>query len=215
VASVFGVMAIAQQHQFLILTKRPERMRALLTQSKQDYGPVAGMPAFQMATILAAGRIARERFPKKRLDVSIEWPLPNVWLGTSVENQRWANERVPQLLDTPAAVRFLSCEPLLGPVDLTRCWTGDESYVDGFRGQEVFTPQHVAIRPRETGKLGWVIAGGESGPVHRPLDLAWARSLRDQCVAAGVPYFLKQLGGRRAGGQALLDGREWRQYPNV
>ncbi len=113
-------------------------------------------------------------------------PLPNVWLGTSVETQKWAQVRIPLLLRTPAAVRFLSCEPLLGPVDL-RAW----------------------IRA-----LDWIIVGGESGPRFRALDLGWARGIRDQAVGAGVAFFFKQVGGRtsKAGGKKL-DGRTWTELP--
>jgi protein gp37 len=127
-------------------------------------------------------------------------PLPNVWLGTSVENQKWADVRIPKLFETPAAVRFLSCEPLLGPVDL---------------GQHLICNR---MPPCSGGPghehLHWVIAGGESGPGFLPMDLGWARSLRDQCVAAGVPFFFKQVGGRtpKAGGRSL-DGRSWSEFP--
>lgn len=117
--------------------------------------------------------------------------LPNVWLGTSVEHQAAADERIPLLMDVPAAVRFLSCEPLLGPVDLR-----PYLMVDGMR------------------MLDWVIVGGESGPHYRAMNLDWARSLRDQCNAAGVPFFYKQAGGRtpKAGGREL-DGRTWDEMP--
>jgi protein gp37 len=98
----------------------------------------------------------------------LEAPRPNVWLGTSVEDQQHADLRIPHLVSVPARVRFLSCEPLLGPADLTP-WLGE---------------------------LHWVITGGESGPQARPCDPAWVRSLRDQCQAAGVALFHKQWGGR-------------------
>lgn len=113
-------------------------------------------------------------------------PLPNVWLGASVEDQRWARIRIPKLLETPAAVRFLSCEPLLGPVDLsTWLW-----------------------------RIDWIIVGGESGPGFRSMQASWARRLRDQSVLSGVPFFFKQWGGRtpKAGGRDL-DGRTWDQMP--
>jgi protein gp37 len=114
-------------------------------------------------------------------------PLPNAWLGTSVENQKWADVRIPMLLDTPAAVRFLSCEPLLGPLDLT-----------GYLGD-----------------VDWVIVGGESGPHARRMEPEWARSIRDQCASAGVAHFFKQWGGRtpKSGGRTL-DGRTWDQMPD-
>jgi protein gp37 len=112
------------------------------------------------------------------------WPA-RVWVGTSVETAAWARVRIPLLLKVPATVRFLSCEPLLGPVrDL----------------------------PLES--VQWVIAGGESGPRYRAVDLDWVREIRDQCVAAAVPFFFKQVGGRtpNAGGREL-DGRTWDEMP--
>jgi protein gp37 len=112
--------------------------------------------------------------------------LPNAWLGTSIENNRWAH-RADDVRDTLAAVRFISAEPLLGPLD----------------------------RLDLTG-IDWLIVGGESGPRHRPMDPGWVRDLRDQAVAAGVAFFFKQWGGRtpKAGGR-LLDGRTWDEYPPI
>lgn len=139
--------------------------------------------------------------------------LPNVWLGTSVENQQTADERIPHLLNCPAAVRFLSCEPLLGAVDLTRIPTGSWSYgkVDVLSGylcgdepDELYDyeadPAGWIRKPAgewDRGEYGidWVIAGGESGSGARPMHPDWARSLRDQCQAAGVAFFFKQHGG--------------------
>lgn len=142
--------------------------------------------------------------------------LGNVWLGVSVEDQRAADERIHHLMLTPAKARFLSCEPLLGPIDLhpyaslhLRCEHGriaeePDTFVDGC-GCYPSLPV-----------LDWVISGGESGPRHRPMDLSWARSLRDQCAAGGVAFFHKQNGGRtpKAGGR-LLDGREHNDMPAV
>jgi protein gp37 len=129
-------------------------------------------------------------------------PLPNVWLGTSVENQHWAKIRIPKLLEAPAAVRFLSCEPLLGPLDITT-WLQPR---DGI-GREASGTNGLR-------SIDWVILGGESGPRHRPILPDWARSIRDQCEAAAVPFFFKQWGGRtpKAGGR-LLDGRVWDEVP--
>jgi len=160
IGRVWQVMGAASMHTFQVLTKRPGRMASLLNERILTHIPV--LP---------------------------NWPLPNVWLGTSVEDQKWADIRIPKLLDAPAAVRFLSCEPLLGPVDL-RIYPG--SWVD------------------------WVIVGGESGPGARPMHPDWARSLRDQCVAAEVPFFFKQWGGRipKAGGREL-DGRTWDAMPDT
>ena len=111
---------------------------------------------------------------------SSTWPWPNVWLGTTAENQAEADRRIPQLLATPAAVRFLSCEPLLGPISLDRWPVGS-----------MFP---AAMLGKVEGGFDWVIAGGESGPGARPMHPGWGRSLRDLCAAAGVPYFHKQNG---------------------
>lgn len=180
---VFATMALAPRHTFQVLTKRPQRMKRYLT--------------WEEPSITRRGRIqnqmdflwARGGLPQRV--VIDQWPLPNVWLGTSVENQE-AAYRIDWLVKTPAAVRFLSCEPLIGPLDLLE----------------------RLLRPSDD--LHWVIVGGESGPGYRSLDLDWARDLRDQCVAAGVPYFFKQVGGRtsKAGGREL-DGRTWDEMPAV
>jgi protein gp37 len=162
VFEVFRVMTeLAPHHTYQILTKRPDRMR-----------DVVGAWLAQASNVETAGTM-----------------LPrHVWLGTSVEDQRAADQRIPVLLQAAARVRFLSCEPLLGPVDLAP-WI-------------------------ESGGLHWVIVGGESGPRYRPIDLQWVRMLRDRCLTAGVPFFFKQVGGLtpRTGGRNL-DGTTWDQYP--
>lgn len=156
IGSVFEVMAKTPQHTYQVLTKRHGRMRSLLNKwaeegARHDWaGP--GTAVFRRADMCWVGPIT--------------WPLPNVHLGVSVEDQQRADLRIPALLQTPAAVRFLSCEPLLGPVDLFGVRNG----------------------------LDWVIAGGESGPGARPMHPQWARHLRDQCQAAGVAYLFKQWG---------------------
>jgi len=137
---------------------------------------------------------------------------PHIQLGVSVENQETADERIPLLLQTPAAVRFVSVEPMLGPVDLRRGrWipfyqTADEEPDEDPR-EVGYPPESVYTK---TGKLDWVICGGETGPGARPMRPDWARSLRDQCQAAGVPFFFKHWGewapGWRAG-EALAEGR--------
>lgn len=174
---VFRTMDRAPQHTFQILTKRPDRMAEWFDQHP-------------CGLVYANG--------------SRPFPLPNVWLGVSVENQYWADRRLPLLAESPAAVRFVSAEPLLKPVSLYSWLTGHprefdppESWPSGLRGDAV----------------NWVIAGGESGPRCRPMEADWVRGLRDECIAAGVPFFFKQWGGPRPGGPALLDGREWREFP--
>ncbi|MFW2829896.1 phage Gp37/Gp68 family protein [Sphingomonas sp. ID0503] len=120
----------------------------------------------------------RAYFARVTADPAANWPLPNVWLGVSAEDQARANERVPQLLATPAARRFVSAEPLLGPINLhDAMWAGDGDPLADL-----------------TATIDWIIVGGESGLGARPMHPDWARSLRDQCVAAGVPFFFKQWG---------------------
>ena len=120
------------------------------------------------------------------------WPK-HVWLGTTVENQAEANRRIPHLLRVPAATRFLSCEPLLGPVDLTRINDEDTVMIDALRGQGGWPVPHGEAGPA---RLHWVITGGESGPNYRPADPDWFRSLRDQCAEAEVPFLFKQWEGK-------------------
>ena len=131
----------------------------------------------------------------------------NVWVGTSAEDQAAADTRIPALLRVPARVRFLSCEPLLGPVDLVAA---------GAFGTFIPPGPH-SIAGRWSGEyVHWVIAGGESGPGARPMHPDWARGLRDQAIASGVPFLLKQLGGypnKRGGDEAILDGRLWLEFP--
>jgi protein gp37 len=155
-------------------------------------------------------QILTKRPERMRQHLPADWGngYPNVWLGVSVENQRWTT-RIPWLLKVPSVVHFLSCEPLLGPLDLLTVENPHDPYAHclsaGFDGERLL--------PR----VDWVIAGGESGADARPMELDWARSLRDQCQTAGVPYFLKQLGGHpdaRAHEKALLDGRTHTEMPS-
>ena len=126
-------------------------------------------------------------------------PLPpHIWLGVSVEDQQRADHRIPILLDIPAKVRFLSCEPLLGPIDLS------EQYWLGMAMSDYFDVYS---------DIDWVIVGGESGPARRPMDIDWARTIRDQCVKAGVAFFYKQGNSQYPGQDTLLDGQEWHEYP--
>jgi protein gp37 len=174
---VFAVMALCPQHTFQILTKRPERMRAYL--SDPDRGNRVHFIVCGPISDLVSDDIS-DRANLAMLNNEI---LPNVWCGASVERQQEADERIPLLLQTPSAVRFVSLEPLLGPVDLTISRT--DRYPLGL---------NVLRKNADGTKLDWVIAGGESGPSARPMHPDWARSLRDQCAAAGVPFFFKQWG---------------------
>ena len=204
---VFLVMAVSPRHTFQVLTKRPQRMRAYCS-SNETIGRLTPM----LAEVLQPAS-AQCRHKQDGLKGFI---LPNVWIGVSVEDQKRADERIPILLDAPAAVRWISAEPLLGPLNLAR-----------FVG------------------VDWVVAGGESGPGARPMDPEWVRSIRDQCVASGVPFHFKQWGefgpipdmkfegstgigriryaevwnpdivhriGKKKAGR-ILDGRTWDEYP--
>jgi protein gp37 len=209
---VFAVMALAPQHSFQVLTKRAERMRGYFANNHV------------MARIYSAVQdqlLADQswRSDPKRTTAALgatialgkRWPLPNVWLGVSVEDQARADERIPQLLATPAEVRFLSCEPLLGPVDLRWALGHRLDIAAGFLERGHFSPGLETLR-----RLDWVIAGGESGPGARPMHPDWARSLRDQCAAAGVPFFFKQWGewgpaSCQCDGLGARDSREMKQ----
>jgi len=179
IARSFAMMALTPQHTWQTLTKRPERQRVWLSNGHYD-------------EVLREANYLRELLPAKRLgDIPISnpahFPLANVWLGVSVENQVAADERIPLLLQTPAAVRFLSCEPLLGPIDLINhvAFSVADEYGE-FSEPRVESDGSPAIK--------WVIVGGESGPHARPMNARWAESLVAQCREADVPVFVKQLG---------------------
>ena len=202
---VFAVMALRPDVVFQVLTKRPERMREYMTLSATPAHIAFAVSRVERPGI-REGLPWRSNFETGQIEFPW-WPLPNVWLGTSVENQHWADERVPELLATPASVRFLSCEPLLGPVEFS-----DVSK----RSDCVSQLGEPALNG-----IGWVICGGESGKNARPMHPQWALSMRDQCKAAGVPFHFKQWGetdaeGNRVGKKQagrLLDGQEWNELP--
>lgn len=172
---VFAVMEYSPRHTYQILTKRPIRMVAYFKNRERR----------EVSTgLLVPSCITTEMYLDHALP--LVWPLPNVHLGVSVENQEAADERIPLLLQTPAAVRFLSIEPLLEPVNFMRVLL--EENLSRPRPQS-WAPEDFA----PGAKIDWVIVGGESGPHARSMDLAWVRSLRDQCKAAGIPLFVKQL----------------------
>lgn len=194
---IFAVMALCPQHTFQILTKRPERMLAYCG-SDAALGRVAAEIARCIDGVEgASAELVHNDDGLRGICLS------NVWLGVSVEDQAAADERIPLLLRTPAAVRFLSCEPLLGPVDLRQVAAKSCDYSNGVIAIDALTGDHVGryakdgtelFRERVLYPIRWVIAGGESGPRARPMHPDWARSLREQCAAAGVPFFFKQWG---------------------
>jgi protein gp37 len=187
IVQVFKVIHDCPHHRFMIITKRAARMRRFVLYR-------LGMGACLDRT---QSRMCRD--------------YPNAWLSVSVENQETANERVPVLLDTPAAVRFVTAEPLLGPIDL-------KSWLPGASGKN-------AKNSQESKMIHWLIAGGETGPRARPVNLDWARSLRDQCLKAKVAFFFKHRGNcrmlddgttqhvsKKENGREL-DGRTWDEFP--
>jgi protein gp37 len=190
---IFAVMALCPQHDFQVLTKRPARMLKYFSAGEGDLMERWGFWASH-ALHCHTGVNDLERDKSK----APSWPLPNVWLGVSVENQAAADERIPLLLQTPAAVRFISAEPLLGPVQLLwqDGWGGkDEPPLTGAEpaGDQLNSAHHIR---HGASRLDWVIVGGESGAgaESRQMKQAWVRSLRDQCATASVPFFFKQWG---------------------
>jgi protein gp37 len=197
-ARVFAVMASAPQHTFQVLTKRHARMKSLL--NSEDFRSAVEQAVVDLVGYPAADDVL-DPIPLRPF-----WPLTNVWLGVSVEDQHWANLRIPALLHTPAAVRFLSCEPLLGPVSFRWApWVPwiNGGHLDGLTG------------------VDWIIVGGESGAGSRPMHADWARTIRDQSVEAGVAFHFKQWGSHDEQGEPVhkktagreLDGRTWDEYP--
>lgn len=195
IAAVFGVMAACPQHTFQVLTKRAERMREWfewITRFAAEHDSTeVGLCATYASQQL--GRSYTTFMPHLVAEWPT-WPLPNVWNGVSAENQELADERFLHLLATPAAVRFVSAEPLLGPIDFTRVKYSRHygtGLVNSLTGEK---RGHVPNSPLgTTGSLDWVILGSESGYRSRPMQTEWARSIVDQCVDAGVAVFTKQI----------------------
>jgi protein gp37 len=174
--AVFVTMALAWRHTFMVLTKRPGRMHRYMLDGRERIAErrdatgryiEAAWSKSQLLSAYARTGSQWEAFEKA-------WPLPNIWLGVTAENQQRADERIPILLDTPAAVRFVSLEPMLGPVDLSGHGSCHVGNVDA--------------------QLDWVILGGQTGPGARPMQPEWALDVYRQCKAAGVPFFFKKWG---------------------
>ena len=228
---VFAVMALTPWHTYQVLTKRAERMRSY------------ALSAFERLATSEAPFMhpAGKTTICKLFDWSVfRMPLPNVWLGVSAERQQEADERIPHLLQTPAAVRFISAEPLLGPIDL-------QPYLDlchAARDGDCYATSCPQLRDKEPERSGrhcplddwdkvgegetprrldWIIVGGESGPGARRFEIEWAQSIVDQCKAASIPCFVKQLGSKPFfGGYAMPmknrkggDPSEWMDGVNV
>jgi len=184
IAKVFAVMAYAKRHTFMVLTKRPGRMLEFLEWAGSRVCPTLSLYDY-----------IEDDIDIKTEDVT-EWPIPNVWLGVSVESQLEAKYRIPPLLRSPAALRYVSLEPLLGSVNLRHLdvdAAGDKEWcqIDALSGQQTDMGRPCPDIPE---KLDWVICGGESGVDARPMHPEWVQSLRDQCESIEVPFFFKQWG---------------------
>ena len=174
---VFAVMALAERHTFQVLTKRPERLCDYLNAKNREF---------------LIGERAMPEVSKGDFGL-LEWPIKNVWLGVSVEDQSTADERIPLLLQTPAALRWVSAEPLLSKIDLTHLELDPFNYYNALTGDTIMLDR--TIIPMEN-TLSWVVAGGESGNFARELDSRFLYALVSQCKNAGTPIFVKQLGYR-------------------
>jgi len=207
---IFAIMALCPQHTFQVLTKRSARMRGYLDEA---IGRIADAVQPLRTDKLPVG-------PLPHVEPGAHWwPLPNVWLGVSVEDQTRADERIPDLLATPAAIRFISAEPLLGPLDLADLTIADDNpgdqHMSALYCEEPF--EEVELEPWKDNTLDWVIVGGESGKGARPMHPDWARDIRDQCVAARVPFFFKQWGEHLSGDAEDHGDRIWfnAQHPRA
>lgn len=221
IAKMFAVMAATPQHTYQILSKRHGRMRSLLNSGA--FGDLVTKEVLRLDKSKLPGGVQTwlaEHFMALRAHGAPMAPLPNVHLGVSVEDQHWADIRIPALLDTPAAVRFISAEPLLGPLNIfgidhgahERDWDGGDWICLDCSTEECQVAWRIAD-DRNPG-IAWIIAGAESGPGARPMNVDWVRSLRDQCTRVGAAFFYKQdaKNGKKIP-TPELDGKVWVEMP--
>jgi protein gp37 len=220
IVDIFAVMALTPRHQYQILTKRPERMAQWFSG-----------PAFA-ATQSAAKRIVEgwmDKHPKNwarfmvnapvrvtlagmsmKIHTHFTWPLDNVWLGISCEDQETADERIPKLMQSSAKVHWISAEPLIAPIDLVPFLKCNCRLSDSFNAPPW---SHAPLCPCRC-RLDWVVVGGESGPNARPMDLQWARDMKAACTHYGVAYHFKQTGGRHTHNDVPIpEDLDIREYP--
>jgi protein gp37 len=197
IAAVFGIMGGCQRHTFQILTKRPERMKSWFDWIASKAGDMEfGLlhdACGQLSHIIDPGDhdidAAPTRFDEAMEELmGVRWPLPNVWLGVSAEDQEAFDARIEHLMACPAAIQFLSLEPLLGPINIER-FLYRASRFD-------YIWNNAPMSHDDHNERQWVIVGGESGPGSRPCDIAWIESIVEQCRTAGTKVFVKQLGAR-------------------
>ncbi len=240
IAAVFGVMAAAAQHTFQVLTKRPARALEFFQWAEKRGEQGAALFADdpldwrirQMCHVMARRR-GVDLNADRHQNHGGPWPLPNVHLGVSCANQEIADRQIPFLLKCPADVRWLSLEPLTGPIDLDlgRCEAHDREFVevdergeycnecaaDDSSGELSFGHWLDACADVEQPGINWVVVGGESGPDHRQVDPAWVDLIVDQCASAGVAVFVKQDSGPKPGRQGRLSPEAWarKEFPRA
>ena len=193
IAQVFWIMGHTTRHTYQVLTKRPHRMLEFFKWVDEYDGTFPGDRIGEHAAEVKWEPATKGRGGYDNCGPS--WPYSNVWLGVSVEDQATAEERIPLLLQIPAAVSWISAEPLLGPVDLVNLVRVEP----GIPSEHHYSALECDVDPLDDGEwngrcISWVVVGGESGPKARPMHPDWVRSLRDQCAAADVPFFFKQWG---------------------
>jgi protein gp37 len=206
VDKVMAVIALCPQHTFQVLTKRADRMKEYFRQINVGSNVIGD-----------AWNILGYNKKYKHEDVlNRPWPLPNLWLGVTAENQQRADERIPLLLQTPAAKRFVSCEPMLGEIKLYPDYLPIYQHIGAPCGIE--KPDYH--RTNHKCELDWVIVGGETGHNARMMQPIWVRTIRDQCKAAGVPFFFKKWGTKAEKTMRLnenqkieINGVEYREFP--
>ena len=211
----FAVAALTPWHTYQLLTKRPERMRDYMLSRRTDDNNTFASVMFETYKLgvdasKSDGPWGSVTLDRETHQWSMPWPLPNVWMGTSIEDQPTADARIPILLDTPAAIRWVSAEPLLGPIKLTSIDPSGHQRAIGASGWSAIWKSNGLGRSW----LDWVVVGGESGPGARPMHPAWPRLIRDDCARAGVAFFFKQWGSWMHGSgfskrakAVLTDGR--------
>ena len=204
---VHKVLAVAinePRHTFILLTKRPERMYEFITHYRHD-----GHHVF--SDRVTPYNPSRNKQAYLLLDHKQDWPLANLWLGGSAENQAALDARAPYVISTPSALWFMSLEPLIGPIDLRPRPNPDTCIVCG-EGPDA--PHNHPFGYRNRG-LDWIIVGGETGPGARPMHPEWVRKIRDQCAQAGIPFFFKSWGEYGPSGVDLQTGEPtFRMFQN-
>lgn len=213
---LMSVIALLPQHTFLILTKRPGIMKKYFDTDKEKLIERWADQTYELGVSDNKDDTdAPACWVNNRLDT--EWPMKNLWLGVTCENQNMANYRIPILLHTPASKRFVSYEPALGPIDFTRITTlefcGTKVY-HSLHGMSYFQDIDDSSSDTPCNKLDWIIMGAESGPKRREMNIEWAETVKNQCERHNIPFFFKQkFIGRKKIEMPILSGKVYDQIP--